>query len=239
MFASSASFGQEPKPPKSLDAQLLEDLNRDLLEGLGAELGETSKAPPAPEGYDGRPPGPARGDLPDVVGEDLRARDAAGDNDNQLLRIEQKMRQVEERLAQRDASEGTQTLQQEIAKELAKLLEQLQQQQQNQNNSQQQQQQQQQQQSSNQQKQNQQQSAKSNPSNEPAKKAAQDSEERNGKTEEKLNPEDLQELFQKAWGNLPPQVRERMQAAMQEQFLPKYETLIEEYYQRLAEEGQR
>lgn len=241
--APSPCFSQSRDPDQSLDSKLLEDLSSDLLEGLSAEPGSDSsaKAKPQAEANGDQPAGPARAKLPETIGEDIGAADAPADNENPLFRIEQKMRQVEQRLAEQDASESTQNLQQEIAKELAQLLEQLQQQQQqqqNQNSSQQQQQQNQQQQTNSQQQQNQKQNA-SNRSNQPASKPARESEERTGKTEEKIKPEDLQELFQRAWGNLPAQVRERMRSAAQEQFLPKYETLIEDYYKRLAEEGRR
>jgi chemotaxis protein histidine kinase CheA len=215
-----ADDGQR-KAPTSLDAQLLDDLDSELLEGL---------TPPAQTE-------PSAGQAPEIVGEDIGAADTAGDDP--LTRIEQKMRQVEQRLAERDSSTGTQTLQREIADELAALLEQLQQQQQqnqnqNQNN---QNSQQQQQQSSAAKKQDQKQASKSNPSNQPASKPARESEERTGKVDdEKIKPEDLQDLIQSAWGNLPPQVREKMESAAQEQFLPKYQTLIEDYFKRLAEE---
>ena len=44
-----------------------------------------------------------------------------------------------------------------------------------------------------------------------------------------------QQLFKQVWGQLPPQLREQMQSAMPEKFLPEYEKRIEEYYRRLAE----
>jgi hypothetical protein len=40
------------------------------------------------------------------------------------------------------------------------------------------------------------------------------------------------------WGQLPPQLQKQIQSPTHEQFLPKYETLIIEYYKRLAE-GER
>ena len=46
----------------------------------------------------------------------------------------------------------------------------------------------------------------------------------------------MKDLFRRIWGNLPDKLREEMQASLSEQFLPKYERLIEEYYKRLAEE---
>ncbi|MBW3597594.1 MAG: hypothetical protein KY475_10000 [Planctomycetes bacterium] len=234
LLSASPAAADEPSP---LDAELLKDLDSDLLEGLGDDLGDLAPPPTKPTSSDVEEP-PVRLDeqklLDDVIGEDVGAADVAGDDANPLVRIEQKMRQVQERLAQRDPSGSTQTLQRQIADELAALLEQLRQQQQqnqNQNSSSQQQQ----QQSSSKSQSEQQKS--SSASNQPAGKPAEDSEERLGKVdEERIRPEDLRELFQRAWGHLPPQVRQQMQAAAEEQFLPKYELLIEEYYKRLAEE---
>jgi hypothetical protein len=38
-----------------------------------------------------------------------------------------------------------------------------------------------------------------------------------------------------AWGQLPPQLRERLRNALPERFLPGFEPLLEAYYRRLAE----
>ncbi len=43
-------------------------------------------------------------------------------------------------------------------------------------------------------------------------------------------------LWKQIWGHLPPRVRDQMQSAVVEEFLPQYERLIEQYYSRLAEE---
>lgn len=45
-------------------------------------------------------------------------------------------------------------------------------------------------------------------------------------------------LMQEAWGNLPTAARQQMQSARPERFLPKYARLIEDYFQRLADENQ-
>lgn len=41
------------------------------------------------------------------------------------------------------------------------------------------------------------------------------------------------------WGNLPPQERQRLQNTMPQRFLPQYRRQIEDYYRRLAEEGEK
>jgi hypothetical protein len=47
---------------------------------------------------------------------------------------------------------------------------------------------------------------------------------------------DLEELAKQLWGHLPPRTREQMMQSFSEEFLPKYEREIEEYYRRLSEE---
>jgi hypothetical protein len=46
----------------------------------------------------------------------------------------------------------------------------------------------------------------------------------------------VHDVLQRVWGHLPEKMREELQNSLSEQFLPKYEKLIEEYYKRLAEE---
>ena len=71
-----------------------------------------------------------------------------------------------------------------------------------------------------------------------SKKPARESTDRLTKPgETKITDEkDLEALVKQVWGHLPDKVRDQMQNASVESFLPKYEKLIEEYYKRLAEE---
>jgi len=46
----------------------------------------------------------------------------------------------------------------------------------------------------------------------------------------------MHELMKDVWGQLPQHDREQMSQSAPEQFLPKYELLIEKYYKRLAEQ---
>jgi hypothetical protein len=55
-------------------------------------------------------------------------------------------------------------------------------------------------------------------------------------TKESVETTDVKDLLRRFWGHLPDKLRDQMQASLSEQFLPKYERLIEEYYKRLAEE---
>lgn len=45
-------------------------------------------------------------------------------------------------------------------------------------------------------------------------------------------------LLQSSWGSLPPGLRRQMRSSRPERFHPKYEQLIEAYFQRLAERNQ-
>jgi len=45
--------------------------------------------------------------------------------------------------------------------------------------------------------------------------------------------------LEKIWGSLPDRIRQQIQSPSHEEFLPRYERVIEEYYKRLAEEQQR
>ena len=48
---------------------------------------------------------------------------------------------------------------------------------------------------------------------------------------------DEADIIREVWGHLPPKLREAMQNASLEEYLPKYEQHIREYYRRLAEES--
>jgi len=53
-------------------------------------------------------------------------------------------------------------------------------------------------------------------------------------------PEEMKELVKSVWGELPEAEREQMLQWMSEgEFLPKYELLLEQYFKRLVEEGNR
>jgi len=209
----SAASAQPPageKPPaknRSLDQQLLDDLDKQLLEGLPGSV------KPSPK--DNKSPPTAAKPLPQT--EPLDAPQ------NPLAKIAQRMRTAEGRIAGRDTSTATQQVQQQIVQDLAALLEQARRQQGTGN--------------------------KQPPgggsgaaqagagSGNPAPGPARDSTSRLERgSKEQTETTDVKDLFRRIWGNLPDKLREEMQASLSEQFLPKYERLIEEYYKRLAEE---
>ncbi len=47
-------------------------------------------------------------------------------------------------------------------------------------------------------------------------------------------PEHLSPAIQRIWGSLPPDVRSELRGARIERFLPKYESMLEQFYRRLA-----
>lgn len=206
MLTTVAAVAQQPRaggpPAKSLDQQLLDDLNKDLLDGLPGPMAKP----------------PTSGTVQPPAGEDL----GAPQSDNPLARIGEKMRLVQERMAAHDTSPETQAVQQQILEELAALLK------------------------------AQQQVARQNRPRGGAGQGTQQADNSGGNTspgpvtdstnridrgsKEDAETADVQDVLKRFWGHLPEKMRQEMQSALSEQFLPKYERVIEEYYKRLAEE---
>lgn len=199
ILAPASLAGQESKPkPNSLDQQLLDDLDRDLLKDLPG----------------GAKPGPKNGN------EDVTP---AVQSDNPLAQLAERMRAVEARIANKDTSSETQMLQKQILAELAALMEQAKKQ------------------GGGSKKPGDGQGKGSDQpgtgSGNPTAGPVRDSTNRIEQgTKEATETADVKDLLRRMWGHLPDKVRDQMQASLSEQFLPKYERLIEEYYKRLAEE---
>jgi hypothetical protein len=197
------------KPPRSLDQQLLDDLDRDLLQNLPA-VNKPGKppAPPASGSKDDQKSGKATSESP-------------GKPDHPLAAIAGEMRQVERRMADRDTSPATQQQQAAIIAQLDALLQHAQQAGQ----------------SGGEKKEGSGSAQAGTGTGNPVPGPPRDSSNRMERGT-KLQPEtaDMKDLARRLWGHLPDKQREEMQASFSEQFLPKYERLIEEYYKRLAEE---
>jgi hypothetical protein len=70
------------------------------------------------------------------------------------------------------------------------------------------------------------------------KSAARDSTDRLDSTTAKpVDKGDLEATVKDLWGHLPERSREQMMQSFSEEFLPKYELEIEQYYRRLSEEN--
>ena len=219
--------------PSALDQQLLEGLGERLLDDLpDLVLGEPAGKKP----NEGDTPGPPKGqDIEGLAGEDLGQ---AGESNDPLTRIGQRMRKVENRIAQQDASKDTQTLQEQIIADLDEMIKQAQQQQKSQSKS-----------SASKKppgsqrskvKQPGQQQAGNKPGDgagQTSQKPASDSSDRLGPDEmREVNMDQMRDLIKDVWGNLPDRMREQMNQDAVEEFLPKYRLQIEEYFRRLAEE---
>jgi len=59
-----------------------------------------------------------------------------------------------------------------------------------------------------------------------------------GEVNDRMGVKQVNQFIDEVWGQLPERVRERVSQKWGEEFLPKYELQIEEYYRRLAEEGE-
>ena len=217
--AQDSGTGDKPAEP-TVDEKLLDSLGGDLLEGLDDI--------PTDPSFDQPDADPADKPLVDQ----LEGEDIGAEGENDLSRISRQMRLVQERIAQQEVSKKTQDLQQQIVADLDTLIKQIQQDMQQQKspasggNSQK---------PSGEIKQPGQQpnAGQSQPSEKPSR----DSQEQ--LTEREAKPADaaaVQAMVKRIWGHLPDRVRQEMQNATVEEFLPKYQELIEDYYRRLAEE---
>jgi hypothetical protein len=206
--------GQEPasKAP-SLDAQLLDGLDKELFEGL------PPLAPAKPAEGGSQAPAPKAGSLAPAAGGDEAALEFAPSLP--LARIGQQMREVQNRIAARDTSAQTQDAQRAIAADLAALIEQARQQcaacsQAGSGSGQ---------------------GSLAGTSGQPVPAPPRDSTDRIEQgTKEAVETAEVHDLVRRFWGHLPDKLRDEMQSSLSEQFLPKYEQLIEDYYRRLAED---
>jgi TolA-binding protein len=212
------------KTAKSLDQQLLDDLDSGLPDTPDIPRPKGDKEPPAKKQAD-ELDGQLKKDLGD--GEDIEL----GKPEDPLAKIGERMRKAERLIGQRNTSVKTQAIQREILTDLEALIDRLEKQRQMAGGG----------------KQPSKPSTNSSPAKKPgpstadseqdSNKPAEESTERLSKTgDAEVDARDLHELVRGVWGNLPPRVRQQMQNAAVEQFLPKYEKLIEEYYKRLAED---
>lgn len=152
-------------------------------------------------------------------GEDLGER--PGDS---WSRIGDSMRNVEGRIAAGDLGIETQQLQKIIAQDLAKLTKQLRQQSSNSSfrpgtgaaSSP---------------------SSQTADSEQDATKPATDSTSRIGQdTGSQAETEEVQMAMERLWGQLPARLQTQLRGAAVDQFLPKYQRLLEQFYRRLAEQ---
>jgi hypothetical protein len=219
----SKAASQTQHAAKSVDDALLDDLDNELLGGVG-DLKKRPRAN-APEG---QPAGKTATAPPD--GEDVGTPSAEHDP---LGHISQQMRRAERLIPERSKRADTEQVQRKIVDDLARLIDQVEQQRAQQQSSKKSKQ----QASGKRQRVRQPKSSSANQAGKNSDKPAADSTDRLGQAEAaRPDPELFKGLLKDSWGNLPERERELMMQMSRERFLPQYELLIERYYRRLAEE---
>lgn len=228
---TSTLAADPPKPASksSLDDELLKGLDNDLTKQLDdlpslkpkstdKSSADTSKAEPTTiiDGED--------------IGQPSEDQDPFG-------RIARRMRQVESRVARNQAGADTQQQQQQIVDDLTALIAKLNKQCQGGECKPGDKEAQQQQQPQQAQRGNPQQKKSKQPSPKVAKNPASDSGDRlRSDFTAKPSTDAIRQTMKEAWGNLPERLREQMLQTSVDEFLPKYELMIEQYFKRLAEE---
>lgn len=214
---------------RSLDEQLLED------------LGDTARQPPDADDRsnkdeiraseaDGKPaakPSKTRG-LDDELLEGLEGEDVSlsgnQKDENPLVRLNKRMKQVEKRIAEAQSDARIQRLQDEISDDLRKMIAELERQcSQCKKQS-----------AASSRRQASRPKSATNPDQQASDNSAQDSSNlMQSKETAKADRAKLQEMLKDVWGHLPPHLRQRMEQSANEEFLPKYELEIAEYYRSL------
>jgi len=218
-FVAAAPTKPEARPGAGgkLDDQLLDSLEDELLKGLTD--GES----------DGQPK-PA-------TDSDDSAGDAEGaENEQPLGKIGSRMREAGERIATQKPQAETAAMQDEIVSDLEKLILELEKKCSGNCQG-----------GKNSKEQNSERSDVKQPkqgsgkhSERASNKPARDSTTRLGKNAARpVDPEELRHLIRDVWGQLPQRAREQLLQSPPEEFLPKYEILIEQYYRRLAEDPEQ
>ncbi|MBX9789862.1 MAG: hypothetical protein K2Y37_13175 [Pirellulales bacterium] len=244
---SDTPEAEEPTPPTT------SDLDRALLESLDEARDSADDAAPAPA----RRAPPAKADSPPDADQEDADRDkpsadslddslddellrdlgpAEGETDeadDPLVRIGRKMQEVERLIAQLEPGEPTQKLQRDIVTEIDELLKEARRQRSQQQSS-----------ANKQRQQSRRDQADQPQQQEPA--GGQPDEGGNDPARDstaRLRPEataepdigQMQDLLRELWGHLPEHERQQVINSTIEKFVPKYESLIKEYFKRLSE----
>lgn len=200
---------------KSLDEQLLDDLKPATPKVKPADK-PANQPKTAQEKLDEQ----LRRDLEGLEGEDLGQEKK---DEHPLKKLGREMREVQQRIGARDTAEGTQQLQKQIAADLKQLIEQAQKKPQGNK-------------SGNNNKPGSNSAQAGSDSGQAASKPGQESTQRLEQgNQEEVRMNEVKDALRRIWGHLPEKEREEMIGALGEQFLPKYERLIEAFYKRLAE----
>lgn len=212
------SLGSTVAQEKSLDQQLLDDLKPAPAKTKAADKPADPKTDKAA----------TKDKLDEALKRDLGGEDIGQEKkeEHPLQKLGREMLEVKQRIAAKDTAAGTQQKQKEIAEEIAKLIEQAQKKPQG-NKAQ----------NGNQNKQGSGSTQAGADSGSAQSKPGQESTQRLEQSDEQTQAQmnEVKEALRRIWGHLPEKEREEMIGALGEQFLPKYERLIEAFYKRLAE----
>lgn len=223
--------------PTPLDDELLKKLD----EGIDDDLLEGLEAPPDSGKNDRRKPdGETQGkdSLDKRLREALTGDESPADQEDPLARAGQRMRAAQDRIAHSQADRPTQELQEQAIAALDEIIEQAKKkkgkkssgakdQQQSSRRSQ------------PKQPQNQKQQEGGQGSGTSPQPARDSTDELRPDRVEQIDAAVAQELMKDLWGHLPARVKEQMLQSSMEEFLPKYQALIEEYFKRLIDEQSR
>ena len=219
---------QRPAAEKpTTDEMLLDSLDNALLKDLDIPTRPDAASSPAPK------PADADSDLDQQLLEQLGAGEDLGQaSPDPLVTIGRRMRLAESLISRQVTSQKTQRVQQQVIEDLERLIEEMKKQCQGGQGD-----------SKPAAKSGAKPGGKGRPGNgqnagagQPAKESA---ERPDGKASDREELAGLERMLKQVWGHLPAKIRDQMQSGAIEEFLPKYERLIEEYYSRLAEEGSK
>ena len=220
---------QTGKPPKNPSGHWIHPLPLGRVQFVSWNQDSSKKEPttppkpPAPRNsldrslLDDLPPTPARDSKKSAAGEDLGQPSA----DSPLAELSRQMRQIESLLQGGDTTANTQQMQRRVAAQLTTIIDQLQQQSAGDEAQPQP------------QRGNDRQENQSNSST-PAKSAKTPG---SGSGKSVTDKEAVANWARGVWGVLPDRVRQQIQSLGDEQFLPEYDEIIRQYYDRLSERG--
>jgi len=264
-FASVPVFAAQDKPgtaaqpapsqknplreKSSLDDELLKDLGGDPLAGEERTT-ESPGAKPAglrdaKEGRDAKNKRNSPDSDADALDRELLkglddGEDLGADGEqNPLARLNQEMRRLEALIAQQNSGDDTRQLQTQVVRDLEELIRQARKKSKQGNSSS----------GKGGTGKGGQQASKRRDASQPGKQskqnqssdtaARQSSKRTHDQAAQKPDMADMRELLKGVWGQLPERQREQMLQSYEEQFLPKYEQMISDYFRSIAEEGER
>lgn len=214
LFVVHATLAQE----KSLDEQLLDDLKP-------APKPPSPTKPSAQDTPAGEKQKPDKS-LDDALRRELERGEDLGQGkveEHPLAKLGREMKQVQDLIQARNTAAGTQQLQKSIAADLASLIEQAKKQPQGNK-------------SGDGNKSGSNSAQTGNDAGQASSQPGQQSTQRLEQGEESAaEMNEVRDALRRIWGHLPDKERDDMIGALGEQFLPKYERLLEAFYKRLAE----